>query len=369
MKTQLILHKVLSQQVTMPVNRAQYSDARYDQFVDSEPSRPSTAFQAERTRFASDAGGEMSMHHHHHPNFQPPTQDMQQMPSHREMRNQKFQEEVVPDYLKDDHAFYLLASSILSEIQRIDEGGMNSNASQKSTSITLVLQKTLSIVQINRFHEAIDIRLKCMPKYTSEGESDLCSIVRRCDEIFGIEMKALLYLKGESNNDRRDQQPRVNAPWQNKRAPENAHTFLPPPKQMSNVHKMSEQNDLTDHIIWDNDWDKRVPKTASNDTDTTFHCDSLSNGGSHFNDGEVYDIIVGKEEEMEGSEMNVEYNAKDDNDDKSVASIYSLSRVKALQVPGYNRKMVSVKAPETLPENFMFEARMNDDIFMVNVVS
>ena len=59
-----------------------------------------------------------------------------------------------------------------------------------------------------------------------------------------------------------------------------------------------------------------------------------------------------------------------DNDDKSVASMFSLSRERSLKShKTNNRKIVSVRAPETLPGNFMFEARMNDDIFMVHVVS
>jgi hypothetical protein len=81
----------------------------------------------------------------------------------------------------------------------------------------------------------------------------------------------------------------------------------------------------------------------------------------------VYDIIVEDQEEFANTFEG--YNSGD-NDDKSVASLYSLSRTKAMNSPHpNNRKIVSVKAPETLPGNFMFEARMNDDIFMVYVVS
>ena len=352
----------------MPVN-AEHNNARYDRFVDSEPSRPSTKFQPERTRFASSGPGQN--HRQNHPNFQPPAQDMYQMPVEREMRNQQNQEKIDPDYLTNDHAFFMLASSILSEIQRMDEGDMNSNVPEKSASTTLVLQEILSLVQMHRFYEAIDIRLKCMPKHPSDGESHLCTIVRRCDEIFGIEMKTLLLFKGTSNNDSRDDQPRFQNPWQNQGASEDAHTFYSLPKKQFNGHTISEQNDLTDHIIRENDWEKRVPKTASNDTDQTFPCETLSNSGSQFNDGEVYDIIVAEAEEEETEDLDMDAETeKHDNDDKSVASMYSISREKSLQAPGHkNRKFVSVKAPETLPANFMFEARMNDEVFMVHVVS
>ena len=128
---------------------------------------------------------------------------------------------------------------------------------------------------------------------------------------------------------------------------------------------METRNDLTDHIVWDNDLGKRmhIPKKTSNDTDSTAQM-------SQFNDGEseVYDMIV---EDQEGKANTFEgYNSSGDNDDKSVASLYSISRTKALDSPPpNNRKIVRVKAPETLPGNFMFEARMNDDIFMVYVVS
>ena len=371
------------------VNRADNGNgnARYDQFVDHEPSRSATAFRTERPRFASSRGGgnETSNQYHESP-YQPPSQNInkeKRPPSkniNKEMYNQKQREEIVPDYLTNDHAFFVLASSALSEMERIGGDDMDYDEREKSIAITLMLQKTLSLLQMKRFHEALDIRVKCMPKYPSDGESHLCTIVRRCNGMFGIELKALLRLtkgESESNHDRRDDEPRGQGPkpWHNRRGPEDDSAFSSLPVTGSHSHshsqsqssfqKVETRNDLTDHIVWDNDLGKRmhIPKKTSNDTDSTAQM-------SQFNDGEseVYDMIV---EDQEGKANTFEgYNSSGDNDDKSVASLYSISRTKALDSPPpNNRKIVRVKAPETLPGNFMFEARMNDDIFMVYVVS
>ena len=50
--------------------------------------------------------------------------------------------------------------------------------------------------------------------------------------------------------------------------------------------------------------------------------------------------------------------------------MYSITRERVVNSPEpMHRKIVSVKVPESLPENFMFEARRNDEVFMVHVVS
>ena len=375
------------------VNRADNGNARYDQFVDHEPSRSATAFRTERPRFASSrGGGNETSNQYHQSLYQPPSQNINkknQPPSqniNKEMHNQKQKEEIVPDYLTNDHAFFVLASSALSGMERIGGDDMDYDEREKSIAITLMLQKTLSLLQMKRFHEALDIRVKCMPKYPSDGESHLCTIVRRCNDMFGSELKALLRLtKGESelNHDRRDDEPRGQGPkpWHNRRGPEDeprhnrrgpedesAFSSLPVTgshsQSQTSFQKMETRNDLTDHIVWDNDLGKRmhIPKNSSNDTDSTAPMSQFDDGES-----EVYDIIVEDQEELANTFEG--YNSGD-NDDKSVASLYSLSRTKAMNSPHpNNRKIVSVKAPETLPGNFMFEARMNDDIFMVYVVS
>ena len=139
------------------------------------------------------------------------------------------------------------------------------------------------------------------------------------------------------------------------------------------AHVVSNHIDLTDHVVWDNDVGKNYPSNLKpNGTDVTVP-ETWSNASSDFTGSEVYDIIIDpaqRENEDTEKQNETKFDSKTENDDKSVASMYSISREKSIRTPeSKNRKIVKVKAPETLPGNFMFEARINDDIFMVHVVS
>ena len=259
--------------------------------------------------------------------------------------------EAFPDYITNDREFLILASKILAQLGDEDS---NLNERQRSIATTLALPKLLTPAQMQQFYEALDLRMKCIPKQAIAGESHLCGVIRRCYDVFGSEMEALLEMNNgaEFRGDDESRRP----------MDVNESVFRTKDNDTN-------QQDLTDHIVWDtNDLKK-------NSTSMTSMMDPLpspygSEGGS-----DVYDMIIDAMEKSPKKSETVILGEKvpedeDNVDDKSVASAYGLFREKSLLRPElHNRKLVSVQAPATLPENFMFEARMGDEVFMVHVVS
>ena len=280
---------------------------------------------------------------HQHVGYQPP-----QSPIVNEMQGDG-PTTIFPDYITNDREFLILASKILAQIGDEDS---NLNERQRSIATTLALPKLLPPAQMQQFYEALDLRMKCTPKQAIAGESHLCSVIRRCYDVFGSEMEALLQMNNGPDIRGDDESSR----------PININESVFRTKE-NDTH----QQDLTDHIVWDTENMKK------NSTSMTSMTDPLPTPTGSESGSDVYDMIVDALEKSPKKSDTVILGEKvieGDADDKSVASAYGLFREKSLLHPElHNRKVVSVQAPATLPENFMFEARMGDEVFMVHVVS
>jgi len=384
----------------MPVEYGRH-DVHYSRYDDSEPIMPRRFPDGNTRATRGDEHG-----HRAYTTYQPPvppTQEARHVNVDKSPRPQfNTNEKSYPDYLANDHEFFSLASRILSSVGVFDSDE-NSNDREQSIATSVMLQKMLSPIMMKHFSDALDIRLKCMPKYPSQGESHFCTTVRRCEDLFGSELRGILRMKGDEQYhdpqvfNKRDEQPI--AQGQNKKTQHEERSFMqsqqrrqqnevPDKYPMSSsrrfhedgnkystqeAHVVSNHIDLTDHVVWDNDVGKNYPSNLKpNGTDVTVP-ETWSNASSDFTGSEVYDIIIDpaqRENEDTEKQNETKFDSKTENDDKSVASMYSISREKSIRTPeSKNRKIVKVKAPETLPGNFMFEARINDDIFMVHVVS
>jgi hypothetical protein len=314
------------------------------------------------------------------------------------------------DSIMNDNEFLSLATRILSFMEN-DEVMMKPNNRERSISATTALKKSLPLDTLKKFSDALNSRLNLMHQYPSWGESHVCTIVRRCEGIFGKELRALLQMHVHDDygirqpNEKRDDlsgpslmhnhqsqhgtrtrvAPEDTQPIQN----ENRRYFakVSPPQRFHGISKTTADDgeyDMTNHIVWEKDTHREESANydtlgSSKGTNMTV-CETMSTSSSQFNESEVYDMFVAakppeadkRTSHTDGTVQNVLANPEPDydNDDKSVASMFSLSRERSLKShKTNNRKIVSVRAPETLPGNFMFEARMNDDIFMVHVVS
>ena len=282
---------------------------------------------------------------HQNVGYQPP-----QSPIVNEMQGDE-SSTIFPDYITNDRDFLILASKILAQIGDEDS---TLNERQRSIATTLALPKLLAPAQMQQFYEALDLRMKCIPKQAIAGESHLCSVIRRCYDVFGSEMEALLVLNNGPDIRGDDESSR----------PINVNESVFRTKE-NDTH----QQDLTDHIVWDTN---NLKKDSTSMTSMT---DPLPTPNGSESGSDVYDMIIDAIEKSPKKSDTVILGEtvpedEDDVNDKSVASAYGLFREKSLLHPElHNRKLVSVQAPATLPENFMFEARMGDEVFMVHVVS
>ncbi len=336
--------------------------------------------------------------------YQPPKESkypyVHENPEHAD----KVAGEAFKETILNDNEFLSLAKSILSVMEK-DEVMMKPTNQERSNSATAALRKVLPLDTLQKFNEALDSRLALMPKHPSWGESHDCTIVRRCEGIFGEELKALLKNfdrvndNDQSEETRQDQNSGV--AFMNRQqerygtgtrvAPEdiptingNRYVVKDSSPQKSQGHSKNTayeaEFDLTSHIVWGEET-KRNGHTEKelSQKDTNIISETTSTSSSNYNESEVYDMFVDSKPNECAKQKETGYTVQaahakpiveDDDDEKSVASMYSLSREKSLiSNKANNRKFVSVRAPETLPGNFMFEARMNDDIFMVHVVS
>lgn len=360
----------------------------------------------ETSRFPS--GQSEAMHPRH--GYEPPIQSeyINNAMHHEPLSNEPKGEEKP---LLDDHEFITLATSILSSMEQNQV--MKLNEREKSISATIILQKILPLGKLKQFSDTIDVRFRSLSKYPSWGESQHCTIVRRCEEMFGNELRVISHMRVEffpgsnkENNDVRDDHfdsstfPDKKAEARRGVNPEDAYPLnehnsknstVKSSQNARNLTKDSDNkedgtkfvdNDMTEHIVWGN---LQGGKDASGPSKEPAEraCETASNVSSHFNDSEVYEMVVDAPKDtpdysiinLEDTRVNLEdsgvnLDSKQDVDEKSVASLYSLSRDKSILSPEVkHRRIVSVQAPEALPGNFMFEARMNDEVFMVNVVS
>ncbi len=147
--------------------------------------------------------------------------------------------------------------------------------------------------------------------------------------------------------------------------------------------------DLTNHIIYDeNDLTPRADEKTfryDNDDDIIFSSVKTANSPSRYSDSDekdVYSIDIEdikrrksssptqhqKPQEREEKEIHSPTKVKFENQAVSTIAPSQQRSVKSSNIVGA-RETVEVVAPATLPENFMFEAKMGDEVFMVIVVS
>jgi len=319
------------------------------------------------------------------------------------------------EFLTNDHAFFTMASKLLSLLpDKEDDERFQGNCVETA----IMLQKVISPSEMRDFSEALDIRFNSLPRNPSPSDTQLMYIIRRCEKRFGKEMKDVQQASkdfeqqgdtrrggnqqgGSHQNDpdegRKDHHTRTYRQEHQSGVslfPSKEHIFqsgsdeiftMQPPAHdiqneryttpLSDGQDEGDLNDFTGHILSDEIISKSnslkgiMKRSANNNGMAVSQQETMSTVSSSI-ESEVYDMILdAKHENLEdGKASNKKRSPNtEDNDDISVASSYSVLRSNAAKQTSKNRRVVKVMAPETLPENIMFEARLDDEIFMVHV--
>ena len=321
----------------------------------------------------------------------------------------------VSDLVTNDQEFYTAASELLSTIRPKYQTSSSTNDVEKLHSQILQLKYNFSIEQLKMFKRALEIRFKCLPLFPEPHENQLTSLIRRCERHLSQSLQILLqaneYMVDDEvrdiiNEELRHQQPQRDRSMYETRDDRHDQRINGGERNSdSNTHSTSFQdgNDFTSHIVWD---DKGDNPTRENDDqvwkEQTFKRESHSERSSPMHksnrnhrrssqsrapkgsetllDDDVERSFLNVEDQIYSFELSnisqsfVTDDLKEETD--SIATSYALakkassaSKPKNPRSSAQTIRYAKVKAPETLPESFMFEARIDDEIFMAVVVS
>lgn len=408
------------------------NDVPYSKYRETKPSHPQEAYPAsrqngqERTtqihrRLYQPPELPRDTSDFPHANDDPPYINVERHEVNREnfYHSRSAQSGNQQEFLTNDHSFFTMAARLLSLLPE-RETDNNEMFQGICVETAIMLQKIISPSELRDFSHALDIRFNALPRNPSPSDTQLMYIIRRCEKRFGKEMKDLQQASKEyeqrgdtrhggsqqGGSHRNDPDEDKNEHHMRTYTPENqaGDTLFPskehiyqsrsdeiftvqPPHAVQNERYASPQadgqdegdlDDFTGHILSDENISKSnslkgiMKKTGSDNGIAASQQETISTVSSSFNESEVYDMILDAKHEhlKHGKASNIKRSPKtEDNDDISVASSYSVLRSNASKLKAKNRRVVKVVAPETLPENIMFEARLDDEIFMVHVVS
>jgi hypothetical protein len=281
----------------------------------------------------------------------------------------------------DDSAFAAVAKAILFEIQQATSA--NDNEADRSITTALHLNKIMSRKELMDLNNALHSRVASS---WSPGlnPSKVDALVHECEKTFGEELRMLILRNDPTSTSHSNYMPSTDR-----------RKTSPTPSPSQNVHRFPSPEgnniDLTNHIIYDDD---RNPSPMRQES-SSFGYDSLRRGEIYSNatsvtalsseddgdDSEIYTIQLDdiKQKGMSptfnqlnrdkrsptSNRVRFQSNLKDDSfQSQSVAT-----PTKKQSMLSRLRQEIEVVAPATLPENFMFEAKMGDEMFMVVVVS
>ncbi len=273
-------------------------------------------------------------------------------------------------FIADDRDFYEVGKAILLELDEATNSTTNDR--EKSVATALQLHKMLSIKELNDFNNALSSRIKGI----HYNQSQIDMFTHTCERTFGKELRMLILQKGSIS-------PFSKA---STKQSETSSNFVEQPFS-EKFHKSPESNnsiDLTDHIIYDEDTQKSPSSSFyEGNFPTLTSVRTSSNTDNNDDDSEIYTIELmdikkkksfptsNRQSSLKNkrSPSKVRFDSKTQETSKrDKKNADSTSSKKRYQAAGM-RESVQVVAPATLPENFMFEARIGDEIFMVVVVS
>ena len=310
--------------------------------------------------------------------YDPPDIPSQQ-PKYPKRNTTSFRSPTPPgsNFIFDDKAFIAIARAILSELEHYDFRGRN--ARERSSAVAAQLQKMMSTKQLIDFNESLKSRLaRFGPPYHNMSQMEM--LVHQCNSIFGEELQQFIRQEGSVSEV-------FHSPRKHHQSEEKSSSVSYPDEDRNFQRVYTPEiyhNDLTNHIIYDVKAREEPlyeaeavtkEKMNSNHTDETVSssCDGAS-------DSDVYTIaledIKGRasptladiktRNKMTPNKVRFQKHVKSDTlEDPNIATPTS----SILTPSKKNREEVEVFAPAALPENFTFEARKGDELFMVSVVS
>ncbi len=308
-------------------------------------------------------------HVDHHHGYKPP--ELAQTPRNPERRS-SFHSINSSDLIIDDMSFYHFGECILYEVEK--ETSSISRGREKSTAIVVQLNEMLSMKELIDFNNSLKFRLKKFgPPH--RNMSQLEELVHDCDRVFGDELRQLVYQKVPISPLHSSSRVKM----------EHYHDISSTPKSQ-NVLRFSYPEkpklDLTNYVIPNEISDSPKEPQFSVGYDGMLNSRDQSNGtsitamstASDDMDDHVYTIDV--HDVIKGITPRAKKNMKDVRYSNSIRAQSSGNQRTQIPTPTKkatilhkSRREVQVMAPATLPENFVFEARMGDEIFMVVVVS
>lgn len=304
-----------------------------------------------------------------HYGYKPP--EVAQTPRNPERRS-PFHSINSSDLIIDDISFYHFGECILYEVEK--ETSSISRGREKSIAIAVQLNEMLSMKELIDFNNSLKLRLKKFgPPH--RNMSQLEELVHDCDRVFGDELRQMVYHKAPISSSHPPSHFKM----------EHYHDMSSTPKSQ-NVLRFSYPEkpklDLTNYVIQNEiSASPKEPQFSVGNVET-LNSRIQSNGtsitamstASDDMDDHVYTIDV--QDVIKGLSPRVKKNIKDVRYSDFIRA--QSNRNQRTQIPTptkkatilhKSRREVQVMAPATLPENFVFEARMGDEIFMVVVVS
>ena len=335
-----------------------------------------------RTEYSHDHDGGKYHHKERGNIYDPPEMQAQQSYYHQSKKSSIRSPSPPPppprsNFIVDDKSFVAIGKAIISELE--DNEFLGRNARERSSAVVIQLQKMMSIKQLIDLNDALKSRLaRFGPPYRNMSQMEM--LVHQCDSSFGEELEQLIRQKGSVSE--LFHSPRHH----HRQQPENQPSSSSYSDHDNNFQRVYSpevhNNDLTNHIIYDvkvrddspfNSETMTKSSIRSNNTaeTSTSSCDDAG-------DSEVYTIALEDIKEalsptlLDNKIKNKMSNGKVRFQDhkKNVFSEDTSIATPTRQISNQTkREKVEVVAPAALPENFTFEARKGDELFMVSVVS
>jgi len=252
-------------------------------------------------------------------------------------------------FLADDKTFFAVGRAIISQLglgSNRSESALRSQA-ERSVEIAIELQRILTLKELYDFNQALNIRLRDLPQIPRPDEAQIHTLVRHCENTFGKELRMIMLQQGPISSF--FSVDKENTPLSSSNTKGSHHT--------NNI-------DLTDHIFYEEVTGKNTSvkekslriknPTSHNKIIQSRTVSTVQSKDSEAGD-EVYSIDL---ENIHAKGISSSASMNDDNVAKQCVN--GQSKI-------FGRNEIEVIAPANLPENFVFEARKNDELFMVIV--
>ena len=330
----------------------------------------------------------------------PPTQEYRSPLQENQRRNynhQPYHHHSTPIHNsieQDDRAFAAVGRRILVAIDNALHSASANNEKDHSLTKVLQLHKMMSIRELIEFNDVLQKRVRLSSLCPYENWTFVDGLANECNQCFGDELRMLISQKGSlspffhkqrstmnHHHQHQQHQQQHHDPYQRMNQREGTGSPLRP-HRFGGSGTANRNNydaagiDLTSHIIYD---DSNVPSPMARESSHSFDYNddkiysnitaATAPSSDYESDKEVYTIDLDDNRAKDKrSPNNVRFDKHATSSSTANTSPHKKRIMKSPRIVGA-RESVEVVAPATLPENFMFEARMGDQVFMVVVVS